>query len=99
MENLVEILGFALTPITGAVGWIAAKRSRDNNMLTELQGSIDMLVEKNKALIKDVTDLRFENSELKSEIQKLRVDNNELKIIVEKIQGNGTKNHKKVQKK
>jgi len=90
MENLVEILGFALAPITGVVGWVTAKRSRDNNMLTELQGSIDMLVEKNKTLIQDVTDLRIENSQLKSEIQQLRAENKELKVIVEKIQENET---------
>ena len=90
MENFTEIFGYILTPITGAVTWVAAKRSRDNNMLTELQGSIDMLVEKNKDLIKEVTDLRAENSELKAQIQQLRVENKELKVIVEKIQENET---------
>lgn len=88
MENFVEILGYVLTPITGAVTWVAAKRSRDNNMLKELQASIDMLVEKNKELISEVTELRIENSELKAQVQQLRVENKELKSIVEKIQEN-----------
>lgn len=68
----VTIIGYMLTPIAGVVSWFAARRVRNNSTLRELQGTIDMLVEKNKELYHTIT-------ELNAEVMSLRAENAELK--------------------
>lgn len=72
MDILLQILGYVLTPITAVVGWFAGRRARNNDMLNRMQGTIDMLVEKNARLIEEITELRAENAELKAGQEQLK---------------------------
>lgn len=79
LETLLTIGGYLLTPVTGVVSWVSAKRVRNNETLNKLQETIDMLVAKNSDLINQVTELRSENSQLKTELVAVRNENAELK--------------------
>lgn len=58
MHDYITIISIALTPISSIVTWIVARRARNNNMLVQMQKTIDLLVEKNKELYEEVVRLR-----------------------------------------
>ena len=58
MQDYIAILSIALTPISSIVTWIVARRARNNDMLVQMQKTIDLLVEKNKQLYEEVVRLR-----------------------------------------
>ena len=61
------------------VTWIVSRRVRNNNTLNDLQKTIDMLVDKNNELIKEITELRQENAELKAGQAELKMQIESLK--------------------
>lgn len=71
-ESIYKWLVFILPPLSSVITWITAKYTRKSTTLQTMQNSIDMLVQKNSELYKQVTALRAENAELKA-------SNNELK--------------------
>lgn len=58
MQDYITIISIALTPISSIVTWIVARRARNNDMLVQMQKTIDLLVEKNKELYEEVVRLR-----------------------------------------
>lgn len=78
-EILVSCSGYIFSALTGVVAWFASSRKRRNDAIADMQGSIDMLVEKNAALVAEITMLREENSGLKAEIAALRTEIDSLK--------------------
>lgn len=80
-DLILQILQWALVPITGVASWFVSRRVRENDTLNELQKTIDLLVDKNNELIKEITELRMENAELKA-------GQAELKAQVELLQKN-----------
>lgn len=64
MQDYIAIISIALTPISSIVAWIVARRARNNDMLTKMQHTIDLLVEKNKELYEEVVMLRNKVAEL-----------------------------------
>jgi hypothetical protein len=58
MQDYIAIISIALTPISSIVAWIVARRARNNDMLVQMQKTIDLLVEKNKELYEEVVRLR-----------------------------------------
>lgn len=58
MHEYITIISIALTPISSIVAWVVARRARNNDMLTKMQQTIDLLVEKNKQLYEEVVMLR-----------------------------------------
>jgi uncharacterized coiled-coil DUF342 family protein len=69
--QLLDIVN-VLSPIFGGiVGWFVGRRKKNNDFLTELQASIDLLASKNKELIEDVVALREENAKLRAQIEEL----------------------------
>lgn len=58
MHDYIAIISIALTPISSIVTWIVARRARNNDMLVQMQKTIDLLVEKNKELYEEVVRLR-----------------------------------------
>lgn len=58
MQELITIASIALTPISSVVAWVVARRARNNDMLVQMQQTIDLLVEKNKELYEEVVRLR-----------------------------------------
>lgn len=65
-------LTFFLPPITAVITWVTTRYTRKAGTLETMQKSIDMLVEKNAELYKQVTELRKENAELKVSNEELR---------------------------
>lgn len=82
---IVEVL----VPIVSAiVGYIVGKRKRDNDFISDLQTSINLLSEKNAELIEKVIELndqvvslKRENAELKAEIASLNTKLDGVKTI------------------
>lgn len=64
MHDYITIVSIALTPISSIVAWIVARRARNNDMLTKMQQTIDLLVEKNRELYEEVVMLRNKVAEL-----------------------------------
>lgn len=72
--------------LTGLLDWLAGQRKRNNDFLSDLQNSINMLVDKNTELLQEVVALRVQNVELKvnqeqmkQEIECLRGENKALR--------------------
>ncbi len=89
VEWIIPILTITITPISSYISWRLGKRKRDNDYLSELQGSIDLLSEKYTASLDELILLRKENCDLKvtqqkmlKEIQELKAENEELKTLV-----------------
>lgn len=60
MQELISIISLAIAPLTSVVAWVVARRARNNDMLVQMQQTIDLLVEKNKELYEEVLRLRDE---------------------------------------
>jgi hypothetical protein len=58
MQELISIISLAIAPLTSVVAWVVARRARNNDMLTKMQQTIDLLVEKNRELYEEVIRLR-----------------------------------------
>lgn len=58
MFDYITLISLLLTPLSSVVAWIVARRARNNDMLTKMQQTIDLLVEKNKELYEEVIMLR-----------------------------------------
>jgi hypothetical protein len=58
MQELISIISLGIAPLTSVITWIVARRARNNDMLTKMQQTIDLLVEKNKELYEEVLRLR-----------------------------------------
>lgn len=58
MQELISIISLAIAPLTSVVAWVVARRARNNDMLTKMQQTIDLLVEKNRELYEEVVRLR-----------------------------------------
>ncbi len=77
-EILTFIGSYIIPIITAAVGWIMGSRKRNNDFLSDLQSSIDLLSNENKKLLEDITAVN-------TEIVKVRKENEELKVAVERL--------------
>lgn len=62
---------FVLPPVTGIITWYLGRHKRTSDTLTEMQKTIDMLVEKNNELYLQVISLREENNKLTVEVSYL----------------------------
>jgi hypothetical protein len=58
MHELTTIISLAIAPLSSIVAWVVARRARNNDMLTKMQQTIDLLVEKNRELYEEVVRLR-----------------------------------------
>lgn len=58
MQELISIISLAIAPLTSVIAWVVARRARNNDMLTKMQQTIDLLVEKNRELYEEVVRLR-----------------------------------------
>jgi len=78
MDILTTILPFVVSIGTFIAGLITGKKKRNNDFLSDLQTSIDLLSVKNKDLLHEVINLRGEVVQLKSENAALRKEVEEL---------------------
>lgn len=58
MYDITTLISLLIAPLSSVVTWIVARRARNNNMLCEMQKTIDMLVKKNQELYNEVVELR-----------------------------------------
>lgn len=84
-SNWITILGYIIAPISSVVAWLAARRKSKNDFLHEMQASIDLLVEKNKILVEEITALRLENSALRYDVQRLATENKKMSKEIEEL--------------
>ena len=61
-----------IAPISSVITWFAARRSRNNSTLKDLQATIDMLVDKNTELYNKIVEQAAEMAEMKVELIALR---------------------------
>ena len=88
IDTIKWIVEFSVPIISAIVGYFVGKRKRDNDFISDLQTSIDVLSEKNAKLIKQVVELndqvvslKRENAELKAEIASLNTKLDGVKTI------------------
>ncbi|WP_129616519.1 hypothetical protein [Bacteroides cellulosilyticus] len=68
MDSLMNFLMFALPGgfIGSIFAWLFGRRKRDNDMLSQLQASINLLSEENRKILSENVQLRRENADLKA---------------------------------
>ena len=91
MDILTVILPFVVSIGTFIIGLFTGKRKRNNDFLSELQTSIDLLSAKNKNLVREVINLhdevvqlRSENAVLRKEVEELNGKLSNIKTITRK---------------
>jgi lipopolysaccharide biosynthesis regulator YciM len=96
MIETIIVTIFSTLPVGTAIGWFFTKRKRDNDFITDLQSSIDLLSENYTKTLDNLIILKKQNadllilvSQLETEISKLKEENstllkkmNELKKMV-----------------
>ena len=92
MTALATFLTVLLSLITAVGGWLFGKRKRNNDFISQLQGSIDLLSTKYTETLKELILVKEQNTKLligqnkmASEIQSLRKENAALTIEVEEL--------------
>lgn len=90
--DITTLIGYLFSALTGIAGWMVGRRKQQNDFISDLQSSIDMLAEKNSSLLKEVVSLREQNAELlsnqaemKKEMAALRHENAGLKKEIEEL--------------
>lgn len=90
--DITTIIGYLFSALTGLAGWMVGRKKQNNDFISELQGSINMLAEKNSELLKEIVTLREQNAtllsnqaEMKQEIASLRKENAGLKKEIEDL--------------
>ena len=89
--DVYHYLELLLIPVTNIVTWFSARRKRRNDAISEMQGTVDMLVLQNKTLYKELVDTRRELAEARTKIdilegnqERLLKENAELRAFIEK---------------
>ena len=70
--DLFNWISLGIAPISSVITWFAARRSRNNSTLKDLQATIDMLVDKNTELYNKIVQQAAEMAEMKVELIALR---------------------------
>ena len=87
--DITMILMYVLPALlSGAGGWFvgkATKRKQKNDILQEMQNSIDLVLTRNKELLNELINLRSEIAQVKSENAALRVEVEELNRKLENV--------------
>jgi FtsZ-binding cell division protein ZapB len=69
--HFTDILPYLASIITGVAGWMTGRKKQRNDFVADLQASIDLLAEKNRALMEEVIKLREENIRLRDMMESL----------------------------
>ena len=85
--NAYDWTALILTPLCSAVAWLAGWRKRKNDSITEMQQTIDTLVEKNAELYLEVIKLREENAELRASVAALQLELSQLRASLPNSEG------------
>lgn len=80
-----EWINWLIGPVCAAIGWIAGWRMRKNGTINAMQTTIDMLVDQNADLYKEILSLRQENSDLRASINAGNIEIERLKAEMERL--------------
>jgi hypothetical protein len=72
MNMLDYIIPFAISSITGVVGWLVGRTKQKNDFLADLQSSINLLSEENKKLLERVVKLSIDKANLEIELAAIK---------------------------
>ena len=86
-----DILLVFLPLISPVVTWFVSRRKRNNDFLSEMQASINLLSTENKEILGENVHLRRENAELKANQQEMIEKLNKLTREVENLRRNFSK--------
>lgn len=83
------VIGCVFSAITAVAGWLVGRRKQQNDFLSDLQGSINLLAEENAKLLKELIAVRKENAtlmnnqeQMKIEIEGVRKENVQLRVEI-----------------
>lgn len=90
--DITTLIGYLFSALTGIAGWMVGRKKQQNDFISDLQSSINLLADKNRELLDEIINLRQQNAELlsnqaemKKEIAELRKENAGLKREVEEL--------------
>lgn len=83
--DLTGIISIIAAPIGGAVGYLAGSKKRNNDFLTDLQSSIDLLSKKNTELLTEIVKVKQQNAELQVALARIQIENEALSEQVEAL--------------
>lgn len=87
MEVLIDFVKYALPSgfLSGVFTWLISRRKSNNDMLSNLQASINLLCEENRKVLTENLKLRSENVELKANQQEMLTELTRLRKEVERL--------------
>lgn len=85
MTDLGTIAAYATPILTTIGGYFVGKRKRNNDFLSDLQKSIDLLSAKNAELMADVVKLRSQNADLVFRLEILQRQNDTMAKEIEDL--------------
>lgn len=93
-----EFLMFALPSgfLSSLFTWYTTRRKQNNDVLSELQKSINLLADENKKILEENVQLRKENAELKARLEETLIEVKTLNKRIERFQKLITKNEDKI---
>lgn len=97
MESLLNFLMFALPGgfIGSVFTWLVGRREHNNDMLSKLQASINMLSEENRKILAENVQLRKENAGLQANLEEILLKQRTLLKEVDLLRNEITKLTKK----
>lgn len=97
MESLLNFLMFALPGgfIGSVFTWLVGRREHNNDMLSKLQASINMLSEENRKILAENVQLRKENAGLQANLEEILLKQRTLLREVDLLRSEITKLTKK----
>ena len=79
--QFTDIFSYVAPVLTAVAGWFAGRKKQNNDFLSDLQASINLLAEENKKLMAEVVELRKENAKLRIEVEELNARLENVKTI------------------
>jgi len=79
MNVLTILTPYVLSILSVIVGWFIGKRKRNNDFISELQASIDLLSEKYTETLKELISVKKQNAELMINQNSMALDMKELR--------------------
>lgn len=90
--DIYQLLAITLPVVSSAVTWIVARKKRNNDFLADLQNSIDLLSDKYNATLRELVEVKEQNSKLlisqkdmQVQMIELKRENGELKSTIDEL--------------
>ncbi|MBS4057759.1 MAG: hypothetical protein KGZ82_10625 [Bacteroidales bacterium] len=77
IDTIITILGSG--SVASAVTWLVSRRKRNNDFLSELQNSINLLTENYTRTLNELIEVKAQNANLMSRVNELQIEVQQLK--------------------